>query len=132
MLQHHLRARGLRFQTDVAELTGRPDIVFKKSKVVVFVDGDFWHGRKLKMRLARLASGHNANYWVRKILSNRARDRRTRATLRRLGWKVLRAWENDIKRDVSRVGLKIAALVHGMVDGPSRRQAIARKRATAP
>jgi DNA mismatch endonuclease, patch repair protein len=133
-LQRHLRARGLRFRTDVAEVQGRPDIVFARSKLVVFVDGDFWHGRRLKARLARLVTGHNADYWVRKVLTNRARDRRTRDALRRLGWKVIRAWESDIKRDIGRIGEKIALLIDARanVSREPTRQALARKRATAP
>lgn len=133
-LQRNLKVQGLRFRTNVAALMGKPDIVFAKSKVLVFVDGDFWHGRKLKARLARLATGHNAQYWMRKILANRARDRRTRAALRRLGWVVVRAWESDIQRDVARIGEKIALLIATKAKEAARptRQALARKRATAP
>jgi DNA mismatch endonuclease, patch repair protein len=111
LLRRYLYARGLRFRIDVADLPGRPDIVFMRSRVAVFVDGDFWHGRRLKARLARLSGGHNAGYWSQKILANRARDRRVNEALRRLGWRVARAWETDIQREVDRVGKKIVTLV---------------------
>jgi len=65
----------------------------------VFCDGDFWHGRDLQARLERLATGHNAPYWLAKIRTNVERDRRNDAALRADGWRVLRLWETDILRD---------------------------------
>lgn len=133
-LRRYLRSRGLRFKTDVAALPGRPDIVFVESRVAVFIDGDFWHGRHLKERLARLAAGHNAGYWTQKILANAARDRRIRATLKRMGWRVVRAWETDVLRTVNRTGEMILSLVNVQIhlSGQSRSQADARNRAKAP
>ena len=133
MLRRYLHARGLRFRIDVAALPGRPDIVLARSRVAVFVDGDFWHGRRLKARLVRLSTGHNPIYWTQKILANRARDRRVTAALHRLGWRVVRAWESDIQREVDHVGEKIVALVRARsVAAPQSTQAVARSRATAP
>lgn len=74
-------------------------MIFLRAKVVVFCDGDFWHGRDLDRRLARLAEGHNPGYWVAKIQGNVARDRKQDELLRRDGWLVLRFWEKDILRD---------------------------------
>src|SRR4051812_5651487 len=51
----------------VASLPGQPDLVFARQRLVVFCDGDFWHGRGLARRLERLSAGHNAGYWVEKI-----------------------------------------------------------------
>jgi DNA mismatch endonuclease (patch repair protein) len=131
-LRRCLFRHGLRFRIGVAALPGRPDIVFTGSRVVVFVDGDFWHGRHLRKRLARLAGGHNASYWIKKIQSNRARDRRTRAALRRLGWQVVRAWETDIRRDVQRVARAILAMVRRSEPvAPLAGQPVARSRAKA-
>jgi DNA mismatch endonuclease (patch repair protein) len=132
VLQRCLLRNHARFRVDFAALPGRPDIVFAGSRVAVFVDGDFWHGRHLKKRLARLASGHNATYWINKIQSNRARDRRTRAALRRLGWKVVRAWESEIHRDVERVARVILAAVNHRGSLPlSAGQPVGRSRAKA-
>lgn len=91
-----LRALGLRFRKNVAALPGRPDIVLTKQLVVVFVDGDFWHGRHWPARRKRLAEGSNPAYWIAKIEANMARDRRTTRALRSLGWKVVRVWERDV------------------------------------
>src|SRR5205823_5276820 len=92
-------------------LPGSPDIVFRRERILVFVDGDFWHGRNLTKRLARLSRGHNAKYWTSKIISNHARDRRMRAMLRRNGWKVVRVWETDLRRSCGAISRKIMRLV---------------------
>ena len=98
-LRRALWAKGLRFRLGLRGLAGRPDIVFTAARVVVFCDGDFWHGRDLETRLARLASGHNAPYWVAKLRANADRDRRVTAQLELAGWSVIRVWETDILRN---------------------------------
>lgn len=100
-LQRALKKLGFRFQTHREDLPGCPDIVFPRDRVVVFCDGDFWHGRhwtKLKRALKRRA---NPRYWVAKIQANRLRDARTRRALRQKGWSVVRLWETDIRRNPS-------------------------------
>lgn len=79
--------------------------------MVVFCDGDFWHGRELAARVAKLQQGHNAPYWIAKIEGNVARDRRTDAKLAAAGWKVLRYWEGDIRDSADRIADEIAATV---------------------
>jgi DNA mismatch endonuclease, patch repair protein len=98
---------GLRYRLDVSTLPGRPDIVLAKHRLVVFCDGDFWHGRNLDARLAKLAGGHNAAYWVKKISSNVARDRGHDASLRAAGWRVIRLWEGDILRDSEGAAMRV-------------------------
>ena len=83
-------------------------MVFLGARVVVFCDGDFWHGRDLNARLAKLAAGHNASYWVAKIRANVERDRRHDAALTADGWKVLRFWERDIVADPDRCAVEVA------------------------
>ncbi len=104
---------GLRYRVDVADLPGRPDLVLARARVVVFCDGDFWHGRNLSERIRRLAQGHNAPYWVEKIKSNVARDRRHDEALAGDGWLVLRFWETDIARDAAALAAQIAEVVSG-------------------
>lgn len=94
-------------------LLGKPDLVFREQRVLVFCDGDFWHGRRLNQRIAKLASGHNAPYWVAKIKGNVARDRRRTRDLRKLGWTVLRFWETDIHASPDRLARKILIAVQG-------------------
>lgn len=92
-------------------LPGRPDIVIVRARVVIFCDGDFWHGRDLRARIRRLARGHNAPYWVAKIRGNVVRDRAHDASLRRDGWLVLRYWETDIQADAEAIAKRIATRV---------------------
>lgn len=108
LLRRACWARGLRYRVDDRGLPGRPDLVFKKARLLVFVDGDFWHGRNLEARVARLEKGHNANYWVAKVTANVARDQRNNLYLRENGWRVLRFWEGEVIADVEAVAEKIA------------------------
>jgi DNA mismatch endonuclease (patch repair protein) len=108
-LKRALSRRGLRYRRNSKGLPGRPDIVFSSSRVAVFCDGDFWHGRNWSIRKPKLAAGSNAKYWLAKIERNRVRDKRQNRELRTLGWHVIRVWESDIKRDVNHVVSRISA-----------------------
>jgi DNA mismatch endonuclease (patch repair protein) len=120
-LRRELWRRGLRFRLHHPGLPGRPDIVFPKRQVVVFCDGDFWHGRNLEARMAKLARGHNAPYWTAKVLSNVTRDRYQTDALEALGWHVIRLWETDILGDIDRGATLVArALAHRSVRCGSR------------
>ncbi|MBI4702492.1 MAG: very short patch repair endonuclease [Deltaproteobacteria bacterium] len=95
-LRRALFARGLRYRVDDTSLPGRPDVAFRGARVVVFCDGDFWHGRDLAVRLRRLGRGHNAAYWTAKLRANVARDDRRNVALLSLGFCVVRVWESDV------------------------------------
>jgi DNA mismatch endonuclease (patch repair protein) len=99
---------GFRYRLHGDSLPGRPDLVFTKQRLLVFCDGDFWHGRNLERRLVKLAEGHNAGYWVAKVRRNAERDRLQARELERQGWRVLRLWETDIVADASREALRVA------------------------
>ena len=70
MLRRALWGLGLRYRLHAVDLPGKPDIVFRRQKVAVFVDGDFWHGRDWERLQTKLSRGANADYWVRKIEYN--------------------------------------------------------------
>jgi DNA mismatch endonuclease (patch repair protein) len=93
-LSKMLKRARRRFETHVRELPGRPDFVFRRARVAVFVDGDFWHGWKFESWRLKLSEK-----WETKIKSNMTRDARNRAKLRRSGWTVIRIWEHQIKRN---------------------------------
>ena len=96
-IRRALTQQGLRYRKHVMSMPGRPDLVFSKARVVVFIDGDFWHGYQYPRWRDRLSS-----YWQAKIERNRARDSRNFANLRRRGWRVVRIWEHEVRNDVSR------------------------------
>ena len=98
-LRKTLWHRGLRYRKNVSELPGKPDIVFRRHRLVVFCDGDFWHGRDWEARKDKLSRGSNGDYWVQKIARNIVRDQAHTAELEDKGWSVLRFWETDIHRD---------------------------------
>lgn len=110
-LRASLKDLGLELETNVASLPGCPDVVFERARVAVFVDGDFWHGRKLEERIAKLSRGHNSDYWIRKIRTNVARDRRVRRQLRTLGWRVIRIWESEINSHLDRATARIVRVL---------------------
>jgi DNA mismatch endonuclease (patch repair protein) len=99
LLRRLLWSLGLRYRKNVARLPGRPDLVFVSARVVVFCDGDFWHGRHWPRLKKKLERGSNAAYWSAKIARNVQRDRANTRVLEQQGWRVLRLWETDIKRD---------------------------------
>ncbi|SRR6266704_1717735 len=106
LLGKALRRLGLRWVSHSADVLGRPDFVFKKRRVVVFVDGDFWHGWRFSIWRDKLTAK-----WDQKINSNRLRDSRVHRSLRRAGWKVVRIWEHQIERDVEVCARRIRLLV---------------------
>ena len=103
LLRKALWRRNLRYRVNYKKLPGKPDIVFTKQKVVIFCDGDYWHGHNWAIRgfssLDEELSGYS-EFWKKKILRNIERDEENNKTLRMLGWKVVRIWESDIKKDL--------------------------------
>lgn len=77
-----------------SKLPGKPDFVFSKLKLAVFVDGCFWHGCPKHGTSPKT----RASFWLAKITGNKARDRRVNRLLRAKGWKVIRIWEHELKR----------------------------------
>lgn len=101
LLRSTLWQRGLRFRKH-AKLIGKPDIVFPRARIAIFVDGDFWHGNAWRLRgLPNLKSlfPTRTEWWVNKITRNIERDGEVTKALRAEGWKVLRFWESAILAD---------------------------------
>jgi DNA mismatch endonuclease, patch repair protein len=98
--------RGWRYRRNYALLPGKPDFVFTKARVVVFVDGDFWHGWRYPQWKHKLS-----DYWRAKIERNRLRDRRNFQRLRRMGWTVLRLWGHDVEKNLDASIERVAALL---------------------
>jgi len=118
-LRKGLWRKGLRYRLYAKDLPGRPDVVFPRERVAVFVDGDFWHGRQWKERgLPSLAHQFRetptAEYWVRKIERNVERDARVNDDLAERGWRVIRFWEKDVKKDVGACVEAVLKALHGV------------------
>lgn len=106
LLRRALWRRGYRYVLYDRTLPGTPDFVFRRQRVAVFVDGDFWHGRVLREQgveaLTKSIRTVRRDFWIEKIQRNASRDVLTTSQLRRVGYKVIRVWEKDILKDVSK------------------------------
>ena len=100
IVRKYLFSRGLRYRVNNRKLPGSPDIVFKKYKTVVFIDGCFWHGHE-GCKYYRLPKT-NVDFWRHKIAMNIARDYANGVDLRLAGWRVIRIWECEIKTKARR------------------------------
>jgi DNA mismatch endonuclease (patch repair protein) len=87
---------------------GKPDFVFLKNKVAIFVDGCFWHGCKAH----RTIPVTNKKFWLQKIKGNTERDKAINSKLRYLGWKVLRVWEHQLKKNQEKCINKIIEMLN--------------------
>lgn len=84
-------ALGYRYRLHVRKLPGSPDLVFPGRKKVIFVHGCFWH--RHNCRYGRVVPQTRKQFWMKKLETNRQRDKKNRAALRKLGWNVLTVWE---------------------------------------
>jgi DNA mismatch endonuclease (patch repair protein) len=99
-LRSELHRRGLRYRIDARPVEGlrcRADIVFRRQKVAIFVDGCFWHGCPEHGTSPQT----NASYWSAKIARNVERDRLNEAKLSDAGWVVIRVWEHELPTDAA-------------------------------
>lgn len=99
LLRRALWRAGIRYRKHVKYLPGSPDIVLTKPKIVIFVDGDFWHGKSFEDGKGILPKT-NQKYWKKKLLRNIERDKEVNDQLTQLGWLVLRFWESAIIKDL--------------------------------
>ncbi len=94
MVMRELRKRKIYFAKNVSNIIGKPDIVFRKKRVIVFIDSDFWHGHPERFIMPKT----NTDYWQQKISRNKERDIQVTEELKSQGWNVIRLWEHDIKK----------------------------------
>ncbi len=106
LLRRAIWSKGLRFRKNYKKLIGKPDIVFTRAKIVIFCDGDFWHGHNWAVRgmgsLENELEGYS-EFWKSKIQSNIARDIYVNKKLSEEGWTVIRIWESDIRNNLDEI-----------------------------
>jgi DNA mismatch endonuclease (patch repair protein) len=99
MIRSALHKRGFRYRLHVASLPGKPDIVFKKYRAVIFVNGCFWHGHQCEYFKWPKT---NRRFWKKKINGNIRRDAFVRESLKKASWRYFLVWECEIRLAVRR------------------------------
>ncbi|MGJ7033718.1 very short patch repair endonuclease [Niabella hirudinis] len=94
LVRRYLFAQGLRFRKNVSNLPGKPDVVLPKFKTIIFIHGCFWHGHAI---CGKTIPESNKQYWTGKISRNIQRDKDNKATLKKMGWRVITIWECQLK-----------------------------------
>ena len=94
LLAKALWHQGYRYRKNDKRLPGSPDIAILRHRIVIFVDGEFWHGKDWETRKSRLK--RNREYWIEKIEENMARDLRNDQLLTQAGWTPIHFWEKEV------------------------------------
>jgi len=89
--------KGYRYRKNYKKLPGNPDIVMKKYKVAIFIDGEFWHGYNWEQKKDKIKS--NRGFWIPKIERNMQRDAEINLKLHEMGYKIFRFWEHQVKKE---------------------------------
>jgi DNA mismatch endonuclease, patch repair protein len=98
LLKKALWQAGIRYKTPKKTLFGKPDISLKKYKLVIFVDGAFWHGYDWENRKQSIKS--NREFWIAKIERNMQRDQEVNSFYKSKGWMMLRFWDDEVKGEL--------------------------------
>lgn len=94
-VRKHLFSQGYRYRKNVKNMSGKPDILLKKYKTIIFINGCFWHNHNCgKMRMPK----SNMDYWESKLIQNEIRDKKNISALEKEGWKVLVVWECELSK----------------------------------
>jgi DNA mismatch endonuclease, patch repair protein len=109
-LRKELWKLGFRYRKHNKNLPGNPDIVIAKFKIIIFIDGAFWHGYNWIEKKKKIKT--NRKFWIPKIERNMQRDYENNIKIAALGYKVFRFWEHEIKADA----LKCLALIQEHID----------------
>lgn len=110
VLAKALFAQGFRYRKNDKTVYGKPDITFKKYKLAIFVDGEFWHGKNWEIR--KFDHKSNQKFWHTKIERNIERDKEVNETLSENGWQVLRFWGKEITQNLDQCIVKIKKTIN--------------------
>jgi len=98
LLAKALREKGLRYRRNNNKIYGKPDFTFRRLKIAVFCDSEYFHGKDWETNKNRIKT--NVEFWHNKIEGNIARDKSVNEMLFKNGWKVIRFWGEDIKKNI--------------------------------
>ena len=107
LVARELRKRKVYFAGNVKSITGKPDFVFRRKKIAIFVDSDFWHGHPKRCIMPK----SNCRFWKNKIRRNKQRDRIVNKELKKEGWIVLRVWEYDLQKRFEKTFSRIISII---------------------
>lgn len=110
MVRKYLFSLGYRYRVNYKVLPGKPDIVFTKKKIAIFIHGCYWHGHDCGSRYAH-SSKSNQAYWGPKIQKTQQRDQEHIAALEKMGWIVIVLWECQIKSEFEHTILLLKELL---------------------
>lgn len=105
LLGKALWAAGLRYRKNCKTVFGKPDIVFRKYRLVVFCDSEFWHGKNWEREKQKIHT--RREFWIPKIEDNIRRDKQVNKILKKEGWKVLRFWGKNIEKKTDQCVKKV-------------------------
>lgn len=101
-LRKALWNKGYRYRKNYKRILGTPDIAITKYKIAVFCDSEFFHGKDWQSLKHRLAKADRGEFWINKIQKNIERDEQINLKLERMGWKAIRFWGKDIKKNADK------------------------------
>ncbi|MCX6762022.1 MAG: very short patch repair endonuclease [Candidatus Moranbacteria bacterium] len=101
---------GFRYRKNSTKYFGKPDIVLPKHKTVIFIDSCFWHGCKKHGSMPQTRK----KFWETKIDRNKERDKEVNRQYKKLGWKIFRIWEHDLKR-IDKSAEKLSLFIKGAI-----------------
>lgn len=105
LLAKALWAEGYRYRKNCKNILGKPDIVLRKYRLVIFCDSEFWHGKNWNKQKSSVHT--HKKFWNEKIKKNILRDRLVNKTLSKQGWKVLRFWGKEIEKNLEKCLFRI-------------------------
>lgn len=100
---------GRRYRKNDKSVFGKPDLTFKRYKIAVFVDSEYFHGKDWDVQKYRIKT--NRKFWWKKIESNIRRDSEVNHRLKKEGWKIIRFWSQDVNKNLRTCTLKIEKLI---------------------
>ena len=128
VLRKALWSKGHRYRKNYKKLPGKPDIVFPKYKLCVFVDSEFFHGKnfdngyeskKYNSLREQLENSDNSEFWLNKIKRNMERDGEVNLKLQNSGWTVIRFWSKEALKHTDNYGLEIEKVLNSKEQGTS-------------